>query len=213
MDSRVGCAILKPCRQEGIGAFGLIGFVCVRYEFRGCGVAQSILSKLLDEAKSMQLASLILWTQAPQLYEKLGFSRSQDDVLYELPSLPDSEVVRLPKPLTTPLKGRYGPRGLPPFASSAYQIKNGQAELLVLDCGGIMTLAEWNGPVNDVIDVVMKTRGQDWWVNALLGDELLEEIHARLGDTLGEQPSARMVLNLSSTGDEYTQDVRLLDRI
>ncbi|MBM5573555.1 GNAT family N-acetyltransferase [Deefgea sp. CFH1-16] len=69
----IGGLVLKRCVHAEIGAYGIIGLVCVESEFRGCGIAKLLLDRSIKFSKDIGLSACTLWTRFPAVYIRQGF--------------------------------------------------------------------------------------------------------------------------------------------
>ena len=213
----IGCAILRLRIMEPDPIVGMIGFVCVRQEFRGQGVARQILSALILEAKALQLRGLMLWTRSPAIYLRFGFKPDTSELLLKFPKIqncsakPETFVTYLKK--TVVMSNPLGLRGLPAFAHSATLFESGATSALVLKTTIGPALAEWKGEDLAVAELLSLVLLESWWLNALTTDTLPSCIQSLVGAPLEQQQSTRLVLSLHSDFSQITQSIRVMDRI
>jgi len=83
-------AVAKPFAwqgREGVRRGAMIGGVCTAPEFRGRGYATALLAHLAEELALDGIEWAILWSAAPGLYERSGWSAGPEELFGELRSL------------------------------------------------------------------------------------------------------------------------------
>lgn len=192
---------------------GVIGLVWVDCQERGQGYSRNVLEHTIAEARRRGVNDLLLWTNKPAVYEKVGF-KGADNALHgrvtARPLAPElgQELSREVWP------GRGSARGLPAFASSGTRWLGAAATVTTLETAAGAVLAEWTGSDADVARLLDTCMPRVWSLNALTGDTLPATLAAS-GSRVDVAPlQLRMVLPLGPERPEIdAYRLRLLDRI
>lgn len=214
----VGCVVLRPYPVSAETTVGMIGFVCVRDDWRGRGLAKAMMTAAEVIARKAGLQALVLWTQTPAVYTSLGFQEDVAELLMQFEARDAASHEATRTSLSCLPTGRAGTRGLPAFANDAFVFSNPRASAIMLTTSAGPTLAEWHGDDADVAALVLSGLAQSgltevFWVNALYDDRLVAALQAICGAPLRKQPSTRLVKNLSESPKMHIPGIRILDRI
>lgn len=207
-DSLVGCLIVKDYEVTRQIRSAMIGYVCVRLERRGRGIANALIDAAKDLAQSRGLDGLVLWTQNACIYRKHGFLPDNRDVLVQLPSTVASNGIQSVE-RHLHLKGR----GIPAFSNEVSRLISETASAIILKTTYGPALAEWTGADTAVADLLTGVFTEPWWLNALVEDTLPIRLAERLGSPLRRRSSTRQVLPLNGAKVADIPGIRLIDRI
>ncbi|MFT0545095.1 GNAT family N-acetyltransferase [Allopusillimonas ginsengisoli] len=152
-----------------------VGLVCIHEAYRGQGLSNLLLKRLVQEAKCRGIDALTLWTQISALYQDHGF-RLADDWMYgwvELDTGPEQkgnvDVVKTALPADV---------GIPPFATSGRIYTSDSSSLtIVCDAEGEIVVA-CQGPDFEVINLMRSTLPQRWRINLRKSDSLYPRLEA-----------------------------------
>lgn len=202
-----GCLIIKDHEIPGQARTAMIGYVCVRPDRRGQGIADALVGAARDLVESRGLEGLVLWTQTPSVYRKHGFLPDNRDVFVQFPP-----AVAPHRAQTVKRRADFA-RGMPAFATAASAVGSDHADAIVLQTTFGPAIAEWTGPDADVADLLAGVVSASWWLNALAEDTLPDYLAKRLGPPLRVNTSTRQVLPLNGATVADIPGIRLLDRI
>ncbi len=209
-DVLAGCLILKPYHFQREQTVGMIGYVCVRPEYRGRGISHALLDAVRVHAEMNGMAGLVLWTKSPGIYAGHGFVHDDRDILQQFAPFSVCGEGNQSRPLS---RAEWGERGLPAFAQAALTVQDGRASVIFLRTAQGLTLAEWSGADQDVISLLAGSCKKPWWINAITEDNLTHALVEHCGAALTHIDSARYVLALSGAAPTSIPSIRLLDGI
>lgn len=207
----LGTLVVKLRTTDDTHRLGMIGYVCVASDHRGRGISRLMMNDAVLAARERGLASLVLWTQTPQVYRGNGFVPRANDIFRQYGPIKGGPMAGELKTQDWPGTGDAA-RGIPAFASSARRVAGARASIILLETPGGPAVAEWNGQDGDVADLIAAAVPGDWWLNAFADDGLLTELDDRAA-TLQDRPPGMMVLPLDGQDPASVPGVRLLDRI
>ncbi len=193
---------------------GLIGLVCVDEAWRGKGFASALMSGAIDLGESQNMAALILWTQKPEVYTGQGFVTDQLD-RFGYVKLAAGQRIKMEYSTHDWYGSGAGEagRGIPPFASQGQVISNDLASLVVFPTKAGLSVAEWNGGGKDVVDLMMASLPDRYFLNVSEGDSLISELEERGLEFDLSPSSVRMVKYLGGVASIKLPIIKFLDRV
>lgn len=203
----VAALVLRELEVEAIGRCAMVGMVCVAPAWRGHALSTRLLTRAVDLAADQRLAALILWTGQPGIYTGHGFAPDGRDTFGQVTL--DS---RRPCAEVAFTRGRAAAaRGLPPFARQLISIESSAARLVAVDTAQGMALAEWQGPLPAVLDLIEASLPAQWGLNAPADSPIFEELRKR-GHACAPLPCAARMVRPLTTGSPIPY-ISVLDRI
>lgn len=169
----------------------MLGLVCVHPQARGQGLSRELLSAAGLKARELGLEALVLWTQKPGVYERLGYVSVAQEQLWDV-SVPAHLVRHLDGSLVSEQIIELE-SGLPPFALGARRYTWGRAEAVVLQTASGDAVAAWEGKTEDVAQLLLSVLTDRWSLNALPQDDLPDVLMA-LGCVCHCLPGAHRML-------------------
>jgi GNAT superfamily N-acetyltransferase len=196
-----------------------IGLVCVRADKRGQGLSQSLLSGAVAGANALGMTCLTLWTGKPSVYLKHGFEIWDQSVFGWVRTTVERapSTMGLPRRLSWPDAEERNTRnrGLPPFSVGGYRLidafDRGHA-VVVVDVDGPI-VAEWDGDVVAVAQMLRAALPATWRLNALHNDPLIAALQTSGVDV--DLRESQLQMWRADTGAARTNlpRLRILDRI
>lgn len=206
----IGGLVLQRCVHSEIGAYGVIGLVCVASECRGRGIAKLLLDRAIKLAKEIDFSACTLWTRFPAVYvghgfEMVGkaFSGAIDFSDKELSFNQKFEQFDLPV--------------IPSFSISGCKVVVDASSFSYVDNGSIRTLVDWTGDVDVVLSAVRNLMPRR--INFLLSSDdcLIKKIDGEYGIVTldGEANQMWLVFDSSLNANTINEKIwiGLLDRI
>jgi len=187
-----------------------VGLVCVRAELRSQGLGRQLLEASLAALDDRGVDALTLWTGKPEVYRSHGFEVDDAGLLIHVdrvePVVP-THFDETSWPLATDA------RGLPPFALGARRLRRGHANAIVLRDPFGDAVAEWQGPDDEVSELLAATMPRQWRLHATTADTLPASLRGR-GAVLRSEP-IRLQMWRWRAGQPHRAmpTLRLLDRI
>ena len=187
----------------------MIGMVCVDRKWRGQGLSTRLLTNAINFAAEQQINNLLLWTTQPYIYSGHGFV--SDNVINDsFAKVTLNKIQKYNQLVFT--KGKYTKsRGLPPFGQQVIRIKSDSAELIGVETGESVTLAEWKGSLQAVLDLIEDSMPATWNLNAPADSTIFDELKNRGHKYLFQPCATRMVRQLDSR--MYIPYISILERI
>jgi GNAT superfamily N-acetyltransferase len=210
----ISTLVILRKRLESGRDIGMIGLVCVQPEFRNQGISTLLLTHAMDRAKREGLDALLLWTQKPDVYAKVGFATDSRDLFGTV-----SKGARSKKwaessdhPSVVPANSvRSG--SIPPFADEVLEFCTPAARLTCCKSQQGLTLVEYCGEVNSVMQLIDSSLPDRWMLNTPEGSTLIPALVSQ-GYQLDLKPGAvRMSLALNPSSNLPIQNVPFLERI
>ena len=209
--------------KEWVGSFhghkvkiGLIGLVCIAPNFRGRGIANTLLDATLKQAIDDGFDVLTLWTGKPSLYRLHGFVEGdvwaygwarRTNIKEPKTSLIDfsAELVEMQN------------AAIPPFALSVYELIGSQSSVSLVEDTAGWIVTGYKGNVKEAAFSMMQILPENWRINLEKDDTLRDELNY-LGYELYVRPAnLQMWLCISSdySIDELIEKLRIpvLERI
>ncbi len=203
----IATLILRQFDVASIGRCAMVGMVCVDKAWRGQGLSSQLLSKALAYAAELHLASLVLWTGEPRIYNRQGFVEDKCDSFVQVtlnPFRPRAQV-------KFGIGHASSARGLPPFAQQLVCIESSLAQLITVRTRQGVALAEWHGELHAVLDLIEAALPASWGLNSSANDPIFEELCDRGHAYTSLMCAERMVRHL---GTPFTVPyISVLDRI
>ncbi len=178
----VGGLVVKSWRELIEGhelKVGLIGLVCVSFDFRGQGISRMLLEAALSEARVDSFDALTLWTNSPALYEQYGFFGAdawQYGWVHQKERVDAKEDVFLDNFNITEIHGK----AIPPFAQSINELKGGGSSVFLIKDGNGWIVAGYKGGVKEAAYLMARNLKNSWRLNIEKDDPLRDELE-RLG--------------------------------
>jgi N-acetylglutamate synthase-like GNAT family acetyltransferase len=196
IDSEIHGGLTLRLDPSPHGRIGTIGLVCVAPHSRGRGLSRVLLKTAIDFAQSKGACALRLWTQKPSLYAALGFE-SVDSGVYGrvrhplglLSANARQEVV---------CHDASDAYGIPAFASSLKCAAYASAHLFILNTASGDSIAEWQGPDVEVVELMENLGWHSVLMNAFRGDTLLEALAQRHWQLDLRDSNLQMLLTLDN---------------
>lgn len=210
----IGTLVVKMAPGDAKLRCGMIGYVCVAPERRGLGVGHLMLDLAVRRAGDMGYDALLLWTGMPDVYRGHGFAALDTDIFDRYPPLHPKipSATGFVRETEWPLFDEKL-RGPPAFAKRARRMESDRAHIIVLDTASGPAVAEWAGDMAGVLTLIATVCPNDWWLNALRGDDLPAELTRQGICPLDRRPSAMMARIFAGTVLATIPGVRVLDRI
>ncbi|WP_374537092.1 GNAT family N-acetyltransferase [Chitinimonas taiwanensis] len=187
----------------------MVGMVCVDKAWRGQGLSARLLSSAITFAAEQKINPLLLWTTQPGIYSRYGFAPDTETCdtlgLVRLGHLRPRAKVKFAKRVPGPS------RGLPPFGRQLVLFESDAAELIAVETAEGLALAEWQGSLPAVLDLIEAALPSTWSLNASADSSIFGVISER-GHLYTPLPCAsRMVKYLDMP--VYTPYISILERI
>ncbi len=194
---------------------GMIGLVCVQSEFRKKGISTLLLTHAMDRAKQEGLDVLMLWTQKPDVYAKVGFAVDSLDLFGTVSKGARSEKSAESyddHPYVAPANSaRRG--SIPPFADEVLDFCTPAARITCCKNQQGLTLVEYSGDLNSVMQLIDSALPDCWMLNTPEGSPLMPALVSH-GYQLDLKPGAvRMILSLNPSSNLPIESVPFLERI
>lgn len=207
----VAALVLRQRALEQGGKIGLIGLVCVAEEFRGRGLSTQLLELAIQQAKSLQLSHLVLWTTKPEVYEKLGFKVDNTDMFGPVKKRGGTQAPRHAAQDThavvaTPLEGA------PAFAQEVVRYATANATIIVCKSSTTETLVAHTGPMDEVAALIDEVMPNVWNLNTPTQAPIIETLSQHGYEHTLKPSAVRMSLPLTSDGGRVGS-IPFLDRI
>jgi hypothetical protein len=189
--------VLRARTSHLVPTFAMIGMVCVDQTWRGRGLSNQLILNALTFSAEEKINSLLLWTTQPKLYGRHGFKgdakHSETFGAVELSSCNPRTLVEFTA------RDYSNVFGLPPFGKKLVKFESPAAEIIAIETGEGLTLAEWKGPFSAVMNLIEAALPKTWSLNAPEGSRILCEITER-GHSYTPLPTAkRMVRHLGKS--------------
>ena len=185
----VATLVLRQLDLATVGRCAMVGMVCVDLAWRGRGLSTQLLTSALAFATGQQFAALVLWTGQPGIYSSHGFVPDACDSF--------SQVTLNPLGPRTQVKFSKGhtdrARGLPPFAQQLIVIDSSAAQLIAVETAQGLALAEWQGSLPAVLDLIEAALPASWGLNAPADAPIFEELSKR-GHVYTPLPCAKRMI-------------------
>lgn len=214
-ESTMASLVIRDTTIAAVGQIGMLGLVCVKEEHRGQGLSSRLLFEAIRVSKSKRLDSLVLWTNKPEVYAKLGFVVDSSDKY--------GEVYKPHKKLTVSAvvysksMGRGGARntacGIPAFANEIFTLKTPKASLTALRVPNGISVTEWHGDWDSIFELIENALPETWMINAAETSEIFDEFDKRSYCYKVNISSLRMSKKLSKNYLPLIPYIPLLDRI
>ena len=205
--SAVASLVLRQRTHSPVGSCAMVGMVCVDLAWRGRGLATRLLRRAHAFAIAQQFPALVLWTGQPGIYRRHGFVPDKCDSLGQVTLDP----LRLRAHVKFSKGQSHAARGLPPFAERLVYVESAAAQLITLETACEVALAEWQGSLPAVLDLIEVALPTTWHLNAPADAPIFEELHKR-GHSYTPSPCAtRMSLHLGPPAT--IPYISVLDRI
>lgn len=181
--------VLREVQLASLGRCAMVGMVAVDSAWRGQGLSRQLLTRALAFATEQQLATVVLWTGQPGIYKSHGFVPDACDSFGQvtLNNLRPRAQVRF---------SRGAPdaaRGLPPFAQQLISVESSAAKLIAVETAQGVALAEWQGALPAVLDLIEAALPTSWGLNAQVDSQIFDEIRIR-GHRYTPLPCAKRML-------------------
>lgn len=206
--------ILRHRLTDSGRKLGLVGLVCVAENFRGMGLSTRLLQQTIELAKTQKLTHLVLWTSKPDVYKKLDFESDCTDMF--------GEVIRCGSPSTEFKLSKNSVathifatvlKGAPAFAKEVvrYSTLHG-ASISICKSSSTETLVGYNGPMEQVIELIDHVMPNTWSLNVPEHASIIEALSHNGYDTNLKPSAVRMTLALDEC-DHLPDTIPFLDRI
>ncbi len=145
----IAALVIKTQPDVALVKAAQIGLVCVDEAFRGQGLASALLNRADEAARRAELDALLLWTTKPRLYEKHGYRTDFQDVFVKI-----TRTFTTVTPSTEPITQQaICDRGIPAFATNAFEIKSSFASITVCSNAEWHTVTDFGGCIEDVVNL------------------------------------------------------------
>lgn len=152
-------ATLLVRRLHGTSS-AMTGFVCVAPSHRGLGMSRVLLDFAASTLAGLGLQEMLLWTGTSGVYERSGFTVSEQEQRVTLRG-GDAQVDGSLQPSTWPTEIVSGP-GLPPFAIATWQATLDEARIVFADTAQGPFLLDMHGEPDAVMRAMFAARQGDW---------------------------------------------------
>lgn len=215
LESIVASLVIRETTIAAVGQIGMLGLVCVKEENRGQGLSSRLLFEAIKVSKSKQLNALVLWTNKPEVYEKLGFVVDSSDKYGQVYKPHKKRTVSAI--VYSKAMGRGGGRntacGIPAFAKEIFTFKTQKASLTALRVPNGISVTEWHGDWDSLFELIENALPENWMINASETSEIFNEFDKRSYVYKVHNSSLRMSKKLSKNYLPHIPYVPLLDRI
>ncbi|WP_236024082.1 GNAT family N-acetyltransferase [Comamonas suwonensis] len=158
---------------------GMIGLVCVSFDFRGQGISRMLLEAALSEARVDSFDALTLWTNSPALYAQYGFFGAdawQYGWVHKKERVDEKEDIFLVDFNIAEIQGK----AIPPFAQSINELKGKISSVFLIKDGNGWIVAGYKGDVKEAAYLMARNLVNSWRLNIEKDDPLKGELE-RLG--------------------------------
>ena len=190
----VATLVLRQPHFATVGRYAMVGMVCVDRAWRGRGFASQLLTSAVAFSIEQQFAALLLWTGQAGVYKSHGFVLDACDSFGRVTSNPLRPRAKVEFTRVHP----DASRGLPPFAQKLISVESAVARIVVVESAQCLALAEWEGSLPAVLDLIEATLPTSWGINAPIADPIFEEIQRRGHKYTSLLCAERMVLHLAA---------------
>jgi len=207
--------VIKQQHIDGLGVVGLVGMVCVAPDHRGQGLSTRLMEAARAYAVNAKLGALVLWTNQPGVYEKVGFVVDSQDLYGTVKQVMATTVRREDSigKVDGISKQRLHTHGVPPFADDVIEFSDGNAAVAICLSNGGVTLADWCGDAERLVSLIEQVLPDTWQLNILQDAPLLEVLH-RHNYKMELRPGAVRMLRRISMPDTVTIPyINILQRI
>lgn len=207
--------ILRHRSLDLVRKVGLVGLVCVAENFRGIGLSTRLLEKTLEVAKIQKLNHLVLWTSKPEVYKKLNFEADSTDLFGQVVrNEAQSTVMKVTKKYSSATKiSKTLVNGAPAFAKEVIKYSNlSEASIFICKSSFTDTLVGYEGPMDQVLDLVDSVMPDRWSLNVPTNSSIVEALNRSGYKTFLKPSAVRMTLALDEC-DRLPDTIPFLDRI
>ena len=166
------------------------------------------MENVISFARKENFDALVLWTTQPGIYTKHGFLLDSNEIFVKVRKKKTSDN-RLPTPYS--IEKIEQSRGLPPFAQSSFCIRGQTASLLAVNTKNGITLGEWKGTDEDVINLAATALPPTWNLNSDKFNTITETLKQR-GHSIDPLPCAQRLV-LFTKKQFHIPYITILDRI
>lgn len=210
----ISTLVILRKRLESGRKVGMIGLVCVQPDFRNQGISTLLLTHAIDRAKQEGLDALMLWTQKPDVYAKVGFATDSRDLFGTV-----SKGARSKKsadscdyPSVAPAKS-VRRVSIPPFADEVLEYCTPAARITCCKNQQGLTLVEYFGEIDNVIQLIDLALPDCWMLNTPADSPVISALVSH-GYQLDLKPGAvRMILSFNPSSHPPIESVPFLERI
>lgn len=168
--------------RDWVGSFhghkvkiGLIGLVCIAPNFRGRGIANTLLDATLKQATDDGFDVLTLWTGKPDLYRLHGFIEG-DIWTYGWARRthirqPETSLIDCSAKLV-----EMQSTAIPPFALSVYELIGAQSSVFLVEDTTGWIVTGYKGNVKEAAFSMIKILPENWRINLEKDDTLRDEL-------------------------------------
>jgi GNAT superfamily N-acetyltransferase len=207
--------VIKHQHIDGLGVVGFVGMVCVAPDHRGHGLSTRLMEGAWDYAKNAKLGALVLWTNQPGVYEKVGFFVDSQDLYGTVkqamaPTVSREGAIRKDGDIRQQRLRTYG---VPPFADEVIEFSDGDVAVTLCKSKSGVTLADWHGDTERLISIIEQVLPDAWQINIRQDAPLLEVLHKH-NYRMDLRPGAvRMLRRISLPDAESIPYINILQRI
>jgi len=207
--------VIKQQHIDGLGVVGLVGMVCVAPDHRGRGLSTRLMEAARAYAEDAKLGALVLWTNQPGVYEKVGFVIDSQDLYGTVKQVMGTTVslessIRKVDGIS---KQSLHTHGVPPFADDVIEFSDGNVTVTICQSKRGITLADWCGDTERLISLIERVLPDAWQLNILKDAPLLEVLHKH-NYKMDLRPGAvRMLRRISMQDNATIPYINILQRI